>query len=231
MTTTSSTPATNTATYNAQLIFRVGDKGALVSSYSTNPDTTIRTEKKIVIANKDMNLKAGISYDCVLRDMYKKNGYLVVSAVPTITKKVALVFKEGRDRKPVSSYQEKIVIVPDGMEIQTGAGYDCEIVLSPFGKAYIVQQFQQAPPSPAEIIPHPYPVSMVEVKIGGTLQPDLIFEATDGDEKVLRNKSSKLKQRNILNAEEVIILYEKTCREILGKHQNKAFEKNLNRLK
>lgn len=233
MTTEHSTTAqpSTTATYQAQLIFRVGDKGALVSSYSTNPQSTLRTEKKIVLANKEMNLKAGISYDCILKDMYKKNGYLVVSAVPTATKTATLLFKPGRDGKPVSSYQDKIVIVPDDMQIEVGGEYKCEIVLSPFGKAYIVQEFQEAPPALAEIIPQEYPVSIVEVKINGTIQSDLAFDCMGGEEKMLKNKAEKLRKRNIQNPEEVVALYEKTCREILGKHQEKIYGNNINRLK
>jgi len=240
---TQSTP-TNTATNAApeipnkkgvKLVFHVGEKKDLISKY----------EGKIAIidrALKDAPL-TGVSYACELKSMLKGNGWIVVAIEKTPAIKASFAFRLGRSihnertntykQDYISTYEPdgKIVIAPKEMIPDARKEYDCEIVLSPTGKAYIVEKAEVAAPVIATIIPHEYPVSCVEVAIGGVVQDDLAFDCTNEDERDLAWKVSKLGARSIVDKDMILSNYEATCLELMGKHKSAGYEKNSNRMR
>lgn len=116
-------------TKTAKLIFRYGDGGTLISNY----------EGMIVIAQKGLDVKPMVSYECTIRSMLKGNGFIAIKAEKLPPVKATLKFKRGKDGDMISTYEEGIVIAPDSIPVGPFKKYDCELVLSPQGKAYIVE--------------------------------------------------------------------------------------------
>lgn len=229
METTTST--TNSATQNktgVKLTFRKGEKGDLISTY----------ERKIAIIDRSLKDSpvVGISYTCELKPMMKGNGYIVVAFEKTPTIKANLVFKRGKKmynertgtnkENMVSTYNREIVIAPEDMKLDTQKEYACELVMSPNGRAYIVETATPATPAKVEIVSHDYPVFSVEVKIGGVANDDLRFDCSEDDEKTLEHKMYRLSCLSIIDKEMVLSNYKASCEEIVGKYRNQSYKNN-----
>jgi hypothetical protein len=214
----------------AQIAFRDGGKGAFIGSHM----------KKIVLAWKEQHKDVieGVTYDCVLKLMMKGNGYLVDKMVkaPTITAR--LYFRDGKKDLMISSYKEKIVLMPEQLEkqlqIQKGLEYRCEIVLTKNEKAYMVQSAEELPPASAEVVYQGYPVFMVDVKISGITDSDLSFDCSDAvdmEEKVIKDKIYYLKKRNLLEKESIAKEYEAACKKAMGEFNSRRYSTNMVRMK
>jgi hypothetical protein len=227
-------PATENK-HGIKLVFRVGQQKDLISNYEGKIAILDRLLKELPVA--------GISYTCELKPMLKGNGWVVVDVKKTPTIKASFGFRLGKEiynertntykQDYISTYEPdgKIVIAPKEMIPDARKEYDCEIVLSPTGKAYIVEKAEVAAPAVAKIIAHEYPVSCVEIEIGGVLQVDLTFDCTNEDEKDLKWKISKLGARSIIDRDMIVSNYEATCLELMGKHKSMGYEKNSSRLR
>lgn len=220
------------STIKTTLIFRQGkqrgeyEKAPAVSKYN----------KMVVIADEKLNVKLDVSYDCELIPMKTGKGYFAISATKTPVVKTTLMFKKGRKlneytkeymENMVGSFDGQIVIAPETMtHIQPNKEYDCEIVMSPNGRAYIVES---AEPSTSmkevQIITNPYPNLSVEVKLDGVLADELKFDCVGGDEKILQSKIFKLKCRSLKDKDMMVSNYEAACRDLMAEHQKKIFGK------
>lgn len=130
-------------------------KAALIFTRGTNDSFKSRLDDMIVIAKKEMNIIPGRSYDCVLRPMIKENsnGFIVIEAKKTPPIKATLSFKTGKMGNMVSTFGYKIVIAPDNFQITPYKQYECDIVLSPNGNAYIVEDAKLIPEKVAKSKP------------------------------------------------------------------------------
>jgi hypothetical protein len=225
------TNATNQAleTKKAKLIFRMGkhktwegdEKDVFIS----------KLEGKIVYADISFNLRTGVSYNCEIALSPKEKAYDVKKADKTPVTKVTLVFKKGKKmynektndyvENFVSTFDGEIVIAPETLSIEPHKEYTVEMVLSPNGRAYIVETAEPTAPAKAEIMAHESPISIVEVIIDGMQQDDLRFDCMAGDEKMLQVKISSLRNRSITNKDMVVSNYEATCRNLMQKHLSK----------
>lgn len=214
------------------LIFRQGkqrgeyEKAPAVSKYN----------KMVVIADEKLNVKLDVSYDCELIPMKTGKGYFAIMATKTPVIKTTLMFKKGKKiyneftneykQDMVSSFDGQIVIAPDNMNIEPNKEYDCEIVMSPKGRAYIVESIKPSVSTKeAEIIVRPHPDMIVEVKIDGVLADELRFDCMGGDEKILQSKIFKFKCRNIKDKDMAVSNYEAACRDLMLEHQEKISNK------
>jgi hypothetical protein len=138
-----------TETKKAKLIFKLGKWN---EKMNTEEDRFIsKLDGKIVYADtKKFDIKTRVSYTCEIRLSYKGKAYDVMSAVKTPVIKLNLAFKLGdkkynnetNDYKQnwVSSFDGEIVLADTKIfNIEPQKLYSCEIVLSPQGKAYIVE--------------------------------------------------------------------------------------------
>lgn len=217
-------------TIKTTLIFRLGkqrgeyEKAPAVSKYN----------KMVVIADEKLNVKLDVSYDCELIPMKSGKGFFAITATKTPVIKTTLLFKKGKriyneftnehKENMVSSFDGEIVIAPENLIIEHNKEYDCEIVMSPNGRAYIAESAEpSANIKEIEIITNPYPVLTVEVKLDGILIDDLQFDCIGGDEKMLQSKIFKLKCRNIKDKDMMASNYEATCRDLMKRHQERVF--------
>ncbi len=217
-----------TETKKAKLIFRIGkhktwegeEKDIFIS----------KLEGKIVYANLKFNLTTGVSYNCELTLSAKEKAYNVEKADKTPVTKATLVFKKGKrmlNEKTndyvenfVSTFDGEIVIAPETLKIEPHKQYMVEMVLSPNGRAYIVEAVQPIAPAKAEIISHESSL-MVEVTIDGAYQENLRFDCMAGDEKILAEKIWSFKQCSVADKDMVVSNYEATCRNLMQKHLSK----------
>ena len=215
----------------AKLIFNLGK----YKNEKTGIDEVVFISKlngKIVYANIKFNLKTKVSYTCDLKFSPQGRAYDVVSAIKTPVIKTNLTFWKGKEKYNektndyrqswVSTFRGEIVLADMKIfDIEPQKLYSCEMVLSPQGKAYIVELAVPALPSKAEIVAHDSPLLIVEVIIDGMQQDDLRFDCMAGDEKMLQVKINRLRQRNIADNFFVVSSYETTCRDLMQKHLSK----------
>ena len=192
-----------------KLVFRVGEKKDLISKYDGKITLLDRELKELPVA--------GLSYTCELKPMLKGNGWIVIGFEKTVGIKVNLVFKKGKrmynektetyKENMVSTYESKIVIAPEDMVLERYMEYECDIVLSPSGRAYIVEKAELAKEVEAEIISSPFPISCVEVKIRGVLHDDFRFDAAEDNEEEIEWKALRLSKRSIIDKDLIISNY------------------------
>ena len=120
----------------------------------------------------------------------------------------------------VSTFDGEIVIAPESLNIEPQKEYSVEMVLSPNGRAYIVERIESAVPAIAKIIIHESS-STVEVLIDGIHQDELRFDCMGGDEKMLQYKISNFRNKSVVDKDMVISNYEATCRDLMQKHLSK----------
>lgn len=219
-----------TETKKVKLIFRTGR----YKNDTTGAEKDVFISKldgKIVYADIKLALRTGVSYNCEIALTPQGKAYDVVSAVKTPVIKANLVFKNGKKKynektndfmeNMVSTFDGEIAIASKALNIEPHKEYACEIVLSPQGKAYIVEVAELASPAKAEIVAHEAPLSVVEVIIDGVKQDDLKFDCMAGDEKMLQAKMNILRQKSIADNFFVVADYELTCRNLMQKHLSK----------
>ena len=188
---------------------------------------------KIVYADIKLDLITGVSYTCDLSLSEMGKAYEVITANKTPVIKQTLHFKRGEKRhnpknntwvqNSIAWFDGRTVIASETIVAESGM-YDCELVLSPTGKAYIAEKAvpaAQAPPSTARIMAHEYPLSIVEVIIDGNQQDNLKFDCMGGDEKILAEKIRMFRQMNISDKGMIISNYEATCKDLMNKHLSK----------
>lgn len=115
-----------------------------------------KLDGKIVYAGIELNLRTGVSYDCEMSLSSKGRAWNVSKAEKTPVIKTNLEFKYRKKRNDkTSEWREdmvgtyppkigKIVIANMSLNIEPNKLYSCEIVLSPQGKAYIVERAEIA---------------------------------------------------------------------------------------
>jgi len=221
-------PAPSTAEHLiAQLIFKQGRKEALVGYHN----------QRVALVPVELKLEKGVYYNCKLRTMKGGKGYVILEAELVEPVRVNLSFREGKSFRSgkelggmVGSYNAKIVIVPESMEVEAGEFYSCEIVLKPKGNAYHVQKATALPPQEAVIKAIGFPVFTVEVSIGGVTDNKLGFDGSTGNSDVIEKIAHKLSYINLIDKATVIADFKLACKKILGEYKNMTYARNAKRV-